>query len=261
MAAVDPLTKKIPVVEIFGPTVQGEGAVLGQQTYFIRYGLCDYACTMCDSMHAVDPISVKANAEWLTQVEIFNKFRFLHKPNSTTWITFSGGNPCIHNLTELCRSFQQAGFQINVETQGTMWQDFLNHVDWVTISPKGPGMGEKLELDKLDKFIDNLIGRPTKHRSTITLKVVVFDQRDLEVAKAVFTRYSQVIHPSQWYLSLGNPMPPGYQEQEIPHDEMMKVLIVKYLLLLEDIQQDPILNKARFTPQWHTFLWGNAKGR
>ena len=66
--------KKLPLMELFGPTIQGEGTVIGQQTYFLRFGLCDYKCRMCDSMHAVDPRLVKANATYLTQAEIFEQF-------------------------------------------------------------------------------------------------------------------------------------------------------------------------------------------
>ena len=34
---------KIPVLEIFGPTIQGEGMVVGQKTMFIRTAGCDYS--------------------------------------------------------------------------------------------------------------------------------------------------------------------------------------------------------------------------
>jgi 7-carboxy-7-deazaguanine synthase len=32
---------RIPVMEIFGPTVQGEGMVIGQKTMFVRTAGCD----------------------------------------------------------------------------------------------------------------------------------------------------------------------------------------------------------------------------
>lgn len=35
---------RIPVMEIFGPTVQGEGMVIGQKTMFVRTAGCDYRC-------------------------------------------------------------------------------------------------------------------------------------------------------------------------------------------------------------------------
>ena len=44
----------IRISEIFGPTIQGEGALIGQPTVFVRTGGCDYRCSWCDTLHAVD---------------------------------------------------------------------------------------------------------------------------------------------------------------------------------------------------------------
>ena len=44
----------IRVSEIFGPTIQGEGALIGLPTVFVRTGGCDFRCSWCDSLHAVD---------------------------------------------------------------------------------------------------------------------------------------------------------------------------------------------------------------
>ena len=42
------------IAEIFGPTIQGEGALIGEPTVFVRAGGCDYRCAWCDSLLAVD---------------------------------------------------------------------------------------------------------------------------------------------------------------------------------------------------------------
>jgi 7-carboxy-7-deazaguanine synthase len=34
-----------PVIEVFGPTVQGEGPDAGRPAYFVRFGGCDYRCS------------------------------------------------------------------------------------------------------------------------------------------------------------------------------------------------------------------------
>jgi len=255
--------KKIPLMEIFGPTIQGEGAVIGQQTYFIRFGLCDYKCTMCDSMFAVDPRSVMANGERLVQKEIADKFIDFHKPGSTRWITFSGGNPCIHNLTKLVGILGYHQFKIAVETQGTMCPDWLSLCNVVTISPKGPGMGEKLELDKLDNFIARCnVWAFERPYFSYNIKVVVFDQRDLEVAASIYDRYMQVMGSGQFYLSLGNPFPPGQPGSDTyPLSQHRATLVGNYLRLFEDIQNNPLLSQMKFLPQWHVFLWGNQKGK
>ena len=54
MGGVSPVSEAIRVSEIFGPTIQGEGALIGQPTVFVRTGGCDYRCSWCDSLHAVE---------------------------------------------------------------------------------------------------------------------------------------------------------------------------------------------------------------
>lgn len=252
--------KKIPLVEMFGPTIQGEGAVIGQQTYFIRFGLCDYKCVMCDSMNAVDPKQVKENAEWLTQEQVFVKFyNGLWSKDTTRWLTLSGGNPCIHDLGELVDNLHGFGFRIAVETQGTKCPAWLPNCDLITISPKGPGMGENTDLKVLDGFLQAL-GDLGQHKANF--KVVVFDQRDLEFVKLLRERYVHKGIP--FYLSLGNPWPPGLKSPLLePADQAEYVMtqINNYKILFEDISHDPVLSQMRFLPQWHTLLWGHEKGR
>lgn len=254
--------KTIPLVECFGPTIQGEGSVIGQQTYFLRFGLCDYKCTMCDSMHAVDPNQVRAGAKWLRQYEIAEQLAYLHRsyPNSTRWVTFTGGNPCIHDLLELVRLLRTWGWLVHVETQGTLYPDWLDEVDSLCISPKGPGMGENTDLEVLDTFVYRLQGgRPNL---SATMKVVVFDQRDLEFAAMLYERYRSFWN-IQWYLSLGNPSPPGYEQPIFfasPAGARESAL-ARYRMLFDDIKCHPVLSKFYFLPQWHWFVWGNEKGR
>jgi 7-carboxy-7-deazaguanine synthase len=42
----------ILISEIFGPTIQGEGALVGKPTVFVRTGGCDYRCDWCDTVYA-----------------------------------------------------------------------------------------------------------------------------------------------------------------------------------------------------------------
>ena len=41
--------RTIAISEIFGPTIQGEGALIGKPTVFVRTGGCDYRCSWCDT--------------------------------------------------------------------------------------------------------------------------------------------------------------------------------------------------------------------
>src|SRR3954449_9550536 len=85
--------KLIPIVEIFGPTIQGEGAEAGLATHFVRVGGCDYRCSWCDTMYAVDPATVRATARKLTSDDIVSELE--HLPGAPEWVTISGGNPAL----------------------------------------------------------------------------------------------------------------------------------------------------------------------
>jgi 7-carboxy-7-deazaguanine synthase len=248
--------KKIPLVECFGPTIQGEGAVIGQQTYFMRFGLCDYKCGMCDSMHAVDPLQVKENAQWLTQEEIANQFvHTVWKPNSTKWISLSGGNPCIHDLSLLVNVLKKCDFKFAVETQGTKAPAWLSLCDIITVSPKGPGMKENFEVKEMDTFMTYVM---SANPIAVNIKVVIFDQRDLEFAKMIWERYAHSCVP--FYLSLGNPHPPG-QDQKVSVYDLYSRLTSDYRSIFDEIKTDSILSQMCFLPQWHVFVWGNDKGK
>lgn len=260
--------KTIPLMEMFGPTIQGEGNVIGQQTYFLRFGLCDYRCRMCDSLHAVIPALVKAQGRRLTQTQIFEEFWEFRHPDSTNWVTFSGGNPAIHDLRELTTLLHKNHMLINVETQGTKFNDYLWDVDNVTISPKGPGMGETHDQPTFVKFLASLDAGVSASFQRRCYKIVVFDERDLMFARDIFRfladHYGYDDQDSIFYLSLGNPNPPdpnpnpeGGSGPEFDMEAQLK----QYRLLQEEICRDPILSKVRFLPQWHAFVWGNEKGK
>ncbi len=126
-------------------------------------------------------------------------------------------------------------------------------------------MGEDCNLLELDKFLNEAYMHFARGAN---IKVVIFDQRDLEFVKLLKERYKRFDFP--FYLSLGNPYPPGHEEafntvtENIPmnkHELFMHMLVERYKILFEDIQTDPILSQMRFLPQWHTFVWGNAKGK
>src|SRR5947209_8352955 len=72
-AAAPARVKTYPVIEIFGPTIQGEGAEAGLATHFLRVGGCDYRCSWCDTMYAVDPAEVRANSRHLSREQIIEE--------------------------------------------------------------------------------------------------------------------------------------------------------------------------------------------
>lgn len=257
------MSKRIPLVESFGPTIQGEGAVIGYQTIFLRFGGCDYKCTRCDSLHAVLPKLFRNSARYLTQEEILIEALLIAK--HCEWITLSGGNPCMHDLSALVKGLKLAGKKIAVETQGTLWQDWLMDCDHVTVSPKGPGMGEEFDPYQFKEFMLELGNHPD-----LSIKVVIFGEEDLEFTKVLLQDYSQ--HKEKFFLSIGNIFPPapakrgtdGDEEldnEEISRQNFIDIVLTRYKWIIKQVMEMPELASCRILPQLHTLLWGNDKGK
>src|SRR5271165_5967714 len=144
---------KLPVVELFGPTIQGEGPDAGVPAYFVRFGGCDYRCAWCDSLHAVEPAEVRANAEKLGVDDIVERLNGLE--SGPDLVVLSGGNPALLELGPLVLALQRTGKRVAVETQGSRWRDWLGTVDRLVISPKPPSssMATPEHLDELRCFM------------------------------------------------------------------------------------------------------------
>jgi 7-carboxy-7-deazaguanine synthase len=111
-----------PVMEIFGPTVQGEGMVIGQKTMFVRTAGCDYSCAWCDSAFTWDG-SAKDDIRMLTAAEILSELSAVGG-DTFSHVTISGGNPALlGNLQELIGLLHEREIKVAIETQGSRWQD------------------------------------------------------------------------------------------------------------------------------------------
>src|SRR3954454_21929203 len=114
---------RFPVIELFGPTVQGEGPDQGRPAYFVRFGGCDFRCAWCDSMHAVEPALVRAGATAMSAPEIADRLGTLDAGPGL--VVLSGGNPALLELGPLVDMLHEAGYEVAVETQGSRWREWL----------------------------------------------------------------------------------------------------------------------------------------
>ena len=95
---------KFPVVEIFD-SIDGEGKRTGYMAIFIRFAGCNLRCTYCDTSYAL--CSSDASI-FLTKEELLTKIA------SYPWkrITFTGGEPLLQPLQELCEELDRAGYEM-----------------------------------------------------------------------------------------------------------------------------------------------------
>lgn len=232
--------KKIPIIEIFGPTLQGEGPLIGTSTYFIRTGGCPLRCAWCDTMYAVDPEQVKENTQKLSTDEIIEQVKALD--GFVKIVTITGGEPCMWDLTELVLGLQREGFEVAVETAGTLWQGWLEDCDIVVVSPKGPssGMLDKLSKETLTQLcrLDNMV-----------IKVVVFTEEDLDFAEDMMKTFGDHIYLTPGTPNLGNA--PRSTTNE---------LLFKYRELVEIALKKEAFKNVTILPQMHVLLWGHRRG-
>lgn len=246
--------KKFPVVEIFGPTVQGEGIEQGLPVYFLRMGGCDFRCNWCDTPHAVLPQSVRA-ARRMTEDEICDALVSL--PQGPRTVVLSGGNPCLHELGGVLDKLYEADLRVSLETQGSLWKEWVLGCDTVCISPKPPSSLMVTDWGKLDFF---LAQRSFSNAANWFLKVVVFDINDYEYAREVHQRYPIV----PFFLSAGNDAGKtvGNPSREDTRDltQVRTGLLSKYLWLINRTMVDPDMSDVRVQCQSHVLAWGNKLG-
>jgi 7-carboxy-7-deazaguanine synthase len=232
------------VVEIFGPTIQGEGPDAGVPAYFVRFGGCDYRCTWCDSMHAVDPAEVRTHAERLTVEQITAQLHAL--PAGPNLVILSGGNPALLDLTTLVCALHADGRTVAVETQGSRWKPWLASVDRLVISPKPPssGMAGPDAAAEFKTFMEQV---GTAHSAA--MKIVVFDDTDLNWAA---DRHRE--HPAiPLFLSAGTDI-------GLDDDQTLVRLRGRYRWLCERVSVRSDFSTARVLPQLHVVAWGTAQG-
>jgi 7-carboxy-7-deazaguanine synthase len=242
------LNSSIPVLEVFGPTIQGEGMVIGKKTMFVRTAGCDYSCDWCDSAFTWDG-SAKDEIVNMTAEQIWQQLNQLAGGNFSH-VTISGGNPALlKNLNTFIGMLKENEIEVAIETQGSVWQDWFLDVDDLTISPKPPSSKMKTNYNVLDSIISKLV--VGERQVNTSLKVVVFNDEDFDYAKAITIRYPEIA----FYLQVGN------SDIETKDNPMLtKILLEKYEWLIDKVVADSELNNARVLPQLHTLIWGNKRG-
>lgn len=235
----------IRISEIFGPTVQGEGALIGRLTVFVRTGGCDFRCRWCDTLYAVLP---EYRREWvaMTPDDILAKVAQLTGGHPIL-VTLSGGNPAIQPLGPLIALGRERGHSFAMETQGSVSCNWFAGLDWLILSPKPPSSGMATDWRALGNCL-------AARGPRTVLKIVVFDEDDYAYARLVAARYPA----APIYLQVGNhrpaaPNPAG--REGIDHDGLHE----RFRWLAGRVASDRWF-EATVLPQLHVLAWGNERG-
>jgi 7-carboxy-7-deazaguanine synthase len=237
----------IRISEIFGPTIQGEGPLIGRPTVFVRTGGCDYSCSWCDTLYAVlreyrDKWTPTAPAAIMARVNEL-------AGGKPVLVSLSGGNPALQPLAPLIALGPESGHSFALETQGSISQPWFAELDWLILSPKPPSAGMTVDWDAFETCLKAAMGP-----SRCVLKIVVFDDADYSYAQAMATRYSAL----PVYLQVGNPAPLA-AARVLPQGADIDDLLQRFRWLAGKVTADRWFT-ATVLPQLHVLAWGNKRG-
>lgn len=142
-----PRVGTLPVSELFGPTLQGEGPAAGRGALFLRLGGCNLSCSWCDSAYTWDGERFDLRAEITPRDAnaIVQEARLL--AGDVRVLVLTGGEPLLHQRNPawmpLLDGLRQYGFQVHVETNGTVepTAETRSRVTTFVVSPKLPHAG------------------------------------------------------------------------------------------------------------------------
>lgn len=117
----------LAVSEIFGPTLQGEGASLGRPCLFLRLGGCNLACSWCDTPYTWDwkRYNVREEVSTWDIDGVVARLRLLKPANwGAPMLVVSGGEPMLQQraLAECLELLvaQALQWDVEIETAGTL---------------------------------------------------------------------------------------------------------------------------------------------
>lgn len=173
------------VTEIF-PSIQGEGLRQGEPAIFIRLTGCNLNCAFCDTKYAWNggkPHSVD---------RILEEIKKMRLGFPADWVCLTGGEPLLQDLAELAERLKKEGFQIQVETNGILYQALP--VDWYSVSPKPENYDYRTEYRERAKEV----------------KIIVVKELSIEPLRRLRKEFPQkipiVLQPQsnrKWSISLG----------------------------------------------------------
>jgi 7-carboxy-7-deazaguanine synthase len=226
------------VIELFGPTFQGEGPSCGRRASFVRMADCNLACAWCDTRYSWDweHHDRDATVTTRTATEILAELA----GHNTPLIVVTGGEPMLQKrqLGALVRRLQGIGRTVEVETNGTIppSDDWLP--DRFVVSLKLAHSGDFAPTRIRDRAIRRFTALPIDR---VAWKFVATTPQDLDEVAKIVGQYG--IGPERVWI-----MPEGRD----PHT------------LLEGARAlaGPVTDHGwNMTTRLHVLIWGDQRGR
>ncbi len=187
-------------------TLQGEGANTGRPAVFLRFAGCNLwtgreedrasaICQFCDTDFVGG--AKFANAQQLAE-EVASQW--FGNGTSKRFVVVTGGEPLLQLDEPLIASLHALGFEIAVETNGTL--EAPTGIDWICMSPKAGTVIKQRSVNEL-KLVYPQHGITPAELERLKFKhffLQPMDGPELETNTELATRYC-LEHP-RWRLSL-----------------------------------------------------------
>ena len=220
------------IAELFY-SIQGEGALVGVPSVFIRTSGCNLRCAWCDTPYT----------SWQPEGVEMELDRILDevKAHPARHVVVTGGEPMIApEIVPLTERLGALGMHVTVETAGTVFQPVF--CDLMSISPK---LANSVPDDRTGAQHDRLriqpdVLRQLMRRYKYQLKFVVEQPEDMGEIRGLI---EDLRAPRERVIL----MPEGVEAERLQQ---------RAVWLAEICKEEGF----RFSPRLHVDLWGNRRG-
>ena len=204
------------VKEIFY-TLQGEGAQSGRAAVFCRFAGCNLwsgreedrasaVCTFCDTdfvgtdgqgggkFGSAQALAQAVQQRWPRPAQ------GQAEPVGKPYVVFTGGEPLLQLDTLLINAVHAAGFEIAVETNGTL--SAPAEIDWICVSPKSTAPLKQLHGDELKLVFPQRDAPPTAFEHLAFRHFFLQPMDGLLQRQAMREAAAYCMAHPQWRLSL-----------------------------------------------------------
>lgn len=149
------INTNIRVIEVF-TSIDGEQPRMGEISTFVRLAGCNLKCNYCDTPHS-------QTSDNCTSMTVRELVKLINSKVITANVTITGGEPLLQMeaVEELCQRLFDIGYNINIETNGTLTPtpNILKTTNCIIYDYKAPDLFKVdktcIRLDDVIKFVIN----------------------------------------------------------------------------------------------------------
>lgn len=247
----------LEINEIFGPTIQGEGKLVGTPSIFIRFGKCNMKCEgfnveyetpsgikkcSCDSYYAVD-MAFKDQWYKMSSIDVIKRVEEL-KPNYNVDIVITGGEPLLYwqneEFQDLLKYYVTNNYKVTIETNASLNINLDKEYQKEILFSMSVKLSNSLE--PLKKRVNNNTLTQILNKTKDSYLKFVIDKEFKEQAQEEIKTILEQIPKAEVYL-----MPMGDTAQEISENS-------------EIVIDMAIENGFKYCDRLHIRVWDNKRG-